>query len=68
MRAGYPFPARPATSMYYARCGRSRPTDCRRGRPRKRLREAEAELEQLLDQGVAADDPGVLELWVKFII
>ena len=32
------------------------------GGSRKRLREAEAELEQLLDQGVAADDPGVLEL------
>ena len=32
------------------------------GGSRKRLREAEAELEQLLDQGVAEDDPGVLEL------
>ena len=32
------------------------------GGSRKRLREAEAELEQLLDQGVADDDPGLLEL------
>lgn len=32
------------------------------GGSRKRLREAEAELEQLLGQGVADDDPGLLEL------